>query len=225
MINRSSGNIYTADKTIHFIPHSIAGDVVILDGVTEIKAGAFLNYPHIDTLVLPASVTKIGEAAFVGCTTLKSITLPFIGQSLDCTENTKFSYVFGTIPATLKTVTILGGTKVVDGAFKGCDTISTINLPEGITTIGKEAFADCSNLSTITLPKSVTSIADDAFAECRKLRTVYYGGLAADLDGITVGINNVTFKGAKFYYFNDTPTDDGNGTNWYIDADGDIVIW
>ena len=219
------GIVYTADKAIHFIPHSIAGDVVILDGVTEIKAGAFLNYPHIDTLVLPASVTKIGEAAFVGCSTLKSITLPFIGQSLDCTENTAFSYVFGTIPATLKTVTILGGTKVVDGAFKGCDTISTINLPEGITTIGKEAFADCSNLSTITLPKSVTSIADDAFAECRKLRTVYYGGLAADLEGVTVGINNVTFKGAKFYYFNETPTDDGNGTNWYIDAEGDIVIW
>ena len=219
------GIVYTADKAIYFIPHSIAGKVVILDGVTEIKAGTFLNYPHIDTLVVPASVTTIGEAAFVGCTTLKSITLPFIGQSLDCTENTAFGYVFGTVPATLKTVTILGGTKVADGAFKDCDNISTINLPEGITSIGKEAFANCMGLGTITLPKTVTSVADDAFAECRKLRTVYYGGLEADYAGITVGANNVNFKGAKFYYFNDQPDADGDGTNWYIDADGDIVIW
>lgn len=219
------GIVYTADKTIHFIPHSIAGDVVILDGVTEIKAGAFLNYPHIDTLVIPASVTKIGEAAFGGCTTLKSITLPFIGQSLDCTENTAFKYVFGTVPATLKTVTILGGTKVADGAFKGCETIATVNLPEGITTIGKEAFADCANLSAITLPKTVTSLGDDAFAECKKLRTVYYGGLEADYTGVAVGANNLFLKGAKFYYFNETPTEDGNGTNWYVDAEGKIVIW
>ena len=214
-----------ADKTIYFIPHSIAGKVVLLDGITEIKAGAFLNYPLIDTLVIPASVTKIGEAAFAGCTTIKSITLPFIGQSLDSTENNSFAYVFGTVPATLNTVTILGGTKIADGAFKDCESITTVNLPEGITTIGKEAFANCAGLSILTLPKSVTSVADDAFLECKKLRTVYYGGTADDFAGVTVGINNNFLKTAKYYYFNDQPVDGGDGTNWYIDAEGKIVIW
>lgn len=214
-----------ADKTIYFIPHSVAGEVVLLDGITEIKAGAFLNYPLIDALVIPTSVTKIGEAAFAGCTTLKSITLPFIGQSLDSTENNSFGYVFGTVPATLKTVTILAGTKIADGAFKDCESIATVNLPEGITTIGKEAFANCAGLSILTLPKSVTSVGDDAFLECKKLRTVYYGGTADDFAGVTVGINNNFLKTAKYYYFNDQPVDGGDGTNWYIDENGKIVIW
>ena len=224
------GIVYTAiDKAIYFIPHSIAGKVELIDGITEIKTGTFLNYPHIDYLVVPKSVTKIGEAAFAGCTTLKSITLPFIGQSLDCTENTAFSYVFGTVPATLRTVTILAGTKVADEAFKNCEHITTVNLPEGITTIGKEAFANCMDLATITLPKSVTSIGDDAFIECKKLRTVYYGGvLTGDVKIdtiITMGTNNVTLKGAKFYSFG-TPTEDGgDGTNWYVNENGEIVIW
>ncbi len=220
------GIVYTqADKAIFFIPHSVSGKVVLLDGITEIKAGQFLNYPHIDSLVIPESVTKIGEAAFVGCTTLKSITLPFIGQSLDSAENNSFGYVFGTVPATLNTVTILNGTKIADGAFKNCESITTVNLPEGITTIGKEAFANCMGLSILTLPKSVTSVADDAFLECKKLRTVYYGGVATDYAGITIGANNNFLKTAKFYYFNDQPTDGGSGTNWYIDAEGEIVIW
>ncbi len=224
------GIVYTeADKAIYFVPHSIAGEVVLLDGITEIAAGAFLNYPHIDSLTVPASVTKIGEAAFGGCTTLKSITLPFIGQSLDCAENTAFSYVFGTVPATLKTVTVLGGTKVADGAFKNCGSIATVNLPEGMTTIGKEAFANCAGLLVLTLPKSVTSVADHAFSECKKLNTVYYGGILGDdnkIDAvITIGTNNVYLKGAKFYSFNDQPTDDGNGTNWYLNENGAIVIW
>lgn len=221
------GIVYTADKAIYFIPHSIAGKVVLLDGLTEIKTGAFLSSPHIDELVVPASVTNIGAAAFVGCTTLKSITLPFIGQSLDCTENAEFGYVFGTIPSTLTTVTILGGTKVVDGAFKNCESIGTVNLPEGMISIGKEAFANCAGLSTITLPKSVTSVADDAFAECKKLRTVYYGGADEDaFDAITVGINNTFLRSAKFYYFNDdTASAEGTGTSWYVDAAGEIVIW
>ena len=225
------GILYTADKEIFFIPHFISGDVVILDGVTNIKAGAFLNAPHIDTLVVPASVTEIGEAAFVGCTTIKSITLPFIGHTLDCTENTAFKYVFGTVPATLKTVTVLGGTKVADGAFKGCENISTVNLPDGITTIGKEAFADCAGLSVITLPVTVTGIGDDAFNECKKLRTVYYTGLYNDLKAengdfnMTIGANNVYLKGAKFYFFNPMVGEGGEGTCWYINDEGDIVIW
>ena len=224
------GIVYTAaDKAIFFIPHAIAGDVALLDGITEIKAGAFLNYPHIDSLYVPASVTSIGEAAFAGCTTIKSITLPFIGQSLDCTENTAFSYVFGTVPATLKTVTVLGGTKVADAAFKNCESIATVNLPEGITVIGKEAFANCASLSVLTLPKTVTSVENDAFAECKKLRTVYYGGVLGDDqkigDLITIGTNNVYLAGAKYYSFNDQPTENGDGTNWYVDTNGKIVIW
>ncbi len=227
------GIVYiAATKDIYFIPHSIAGKVELIDGITEIKAGAFLNHPHLDSLVVPQSVTKIGEAAFAGCTTLKSVTLPFIGQSLDCTENTAFSYVFGTVPATLKTVTILGGTKIADSAFKNCESIATVNLPEGITVIGKEAFENCMDLATIILPKSVKNVADDAFAECRKLRTVYYGGLDTDLKNsegefkITIGTNNVYLRGAKFYYFNDDTTSaDGTGIYWYVDEEGEIVIW
>ena len=51
-------------------------------------------------------------------------------------------------------------------AFSGCSSLSSIKLPEGLTTIGGSAFNGCRSLSSIKLPEGVVSIGKEAFYEC-----------------------------------------------------------
>ena len=65
------------------------------------------------------------------------------------------------------------GTKVIcDSAFSGCKSLSSIVIPNGVTSIGNDAFRWCSSLSSITLPSGITSIGDRAFSKCRSLSSI-----------------------------------------------------
>ena len=59
------------------------------------------------------------------------------------------------------------------GAFGGCSSLTTIIIPESVTSIGYAAFYNCSSLTSVTIPESVTSIADQAFASCSSQTDVY----------------------------------------------------
>ena len=54
-------------------------------------------------------------------------------------------------------------------AFSVCDSLLSIELPEGLTTIGDEAFFACYSLSGVTIPASVTEIGENAFLSCNAL--------------------------------------------------------
>ena len=54
-------------------------------------------------------------------------------------------------------------------AFFGCSSLTSITIPEGVTSIGDNALYNCSSLTSITIPASVTSIGDAAFAVCTSL--------------------------------------------------------
>ncbi len=61
---------------------------------------------------------------------------------------------------------------ISENAFNGCSNLTTITLPENVSTIGENAFMDCSNLITITVPEKVTTIGDNAFKGCSNLTTI-----------------------------------------------------
>ncbi len=209
---------------ILFIPHAIDGKITISSGITSIPAEFFANYPELDELVIPESVTSIGKDAFKGCTSLKAITLPFIGESAD--SSNKFSFVFGTVPASLEKVVITKATVIKDEEFAECSGIKEIHLPEGVTTIGNSAFKNCYGLTSIIIPASVTEIKDGAFEGCIKLSSVYYGSTAEAYKNLTVGANNVPFNNARKYYYNTTVVEEAaEGSFWYLNDKGAIVIW
>jgi len=65
------------------------------------------------------------------------------------------------------------GTKVIcDHAFSYCYSLTQIELPSGVTTIGAWAFSVCSSLTQIELPSGVTTIGDGAFNNCRSLSQI-----------------------------------------------------
>jgi hypothetical protein len=102
----------------------------------------FSGLSSLTTVNIPASVTSIGDGAFVNCTGLTSIIIP-------------------------NSVTSIG-----EEAFWNCRNLTSITIGTGVTTIGRYAFVDCTGLTSITIPASVTSIGESAFWGCTGLTSI-----------------------------------------------------
>ena len=57
-------------------------------------------------------------------------------------------------------------------AFNGCSSLTAVDLPEGLQSIGDYAFQKCTSLTSITLPEGLTSIGEQAFCDCTSLTAV-----------------------------------------------------
>lgn len=65
--------------------------------------------------------------------------------------------------------------------------LHSINLPEGLMSIGRSAFENCNYLNNIHLPSTIMTIDDDAFYDCRSLSSISYNGTMEMWDLIDVG--------------------------------------
>ena len=76
-------------------------------------------------------------------------------------------------PTDIKEYTGLPETKVIgDCAFSWCESLTSIHLPEEITSIGDEAFDGCESLTSIHLPEGIISIGNWAFNGCKSLTSI-----------------------------------------------------
>ncbi len=181
-----------------YLNSSLVTDLVIPDTVTKIKKYAFYSCESLESVIVPKSVTCIEDKAFYKCGNITSMTLPFVGSSRTATGtyDAVFGYIFGYtssydnsygttrqsynesnynyyfIPSNLKTVTITDATQIPYGAFDNCSEITSITLPDSVTSIGGVAFSDCSKLSYIDLGNGITTIDKQAFYSCESLTSV-----------------------------------------------------
>ena len=80
-----------------------------------------------------------------------------------------------------ESVTSIGST-----AFYGCTGLTSITIPESVTSIGSTAFYGCTGLTSITIPESVTSIGDGAFRGCTGLTSIVWNARNYSDDDIDV---------------------------------------
>ena len=132
--------------------------ITISDSVTSIGNHAFYNCTGLTNVEIPDSVTSIGSGAFYNCTGLTCITLPFVGNTKDGTSHTHFGHIFNAyrysdngeyVPASLKTVIITGGSAIDSYAFSGCTGLTSIVIPDSVTSIGENAFKECTSLNAV----------------------------------------------------------------------------
>ena len=71
-----------------------------------------------------------------------------------------------------KSVTSIGNSAFNAYNVNACKNLTSIIIPDGVTSIGYDAFGWCTNLTTITIPDSVTSIEKCAFESCTSLTEI-----------------------------------------------------
>ena len=132
--------------------------------VTTIRNAAFLGCSKLKSIFIPNSITSIGMAAFQGCRNLASVTLPKnISEIKTCT--------FLNCTA-LKNITIPEGVTTIGASAFNSSAIVSISLPSSLDSIGIGAFCNCTNLKNIRLPNKITTIEEGLFLNCKSLREV-----------------------------------------------------
>ncbi len=152
-------------KSLHLNGEKVK-ELIIPNSVTNIGNYTFYNCSSLTSIAIPTSVTSIGESALRGCSGLTSINIPnsvtSIGESAfyDCSGLTSI-----TIPNSVNSISRY--------IFSGCKGLTSVAIPNSVVSIGYGAFYGCSGLTNITIPGSVTSIGESAFEGCRKMSSVF----------------------------------------------------
>lgn len=208
---------YTGTESTVILPSTISSWPV-----TKIGEDALKDNTTITSVTIPDSVTEIGSNAFAGCTNLTSVNYAGDWSNLtiqsgnpavqDAANAPLFDFEFTpdntavivtnykckgtaadvTIPSRYKgkPVTAIGHaaffnsavtsvtipdsvTSIDDNAFGFCSQLTNISIPNSVTYIGFSAFAHCTSLKSITLPSSLSSISEALFSGCSQLTTIH----------------------------------------------------
>ena len=187
----SSGQLLTMKS--HTFENGV-GTIEFDGDIAIIGRYAFYGCNGLTSVTIPNGVTSIGVYAFGSCHDLTSITIPNSVTSIaqyafDITPwwnaySADTSHHYGNIiyindvayQATSKAIsscTFREGTVGIGGlAFDRCTNLTSVNIPNSVTSMGGSAFSNCSGLTSITIGNGVTKISDSAFSNCSNLTSI-----------------------------------------------------
>ena len=202
-------NVYWDDRYLNFDIRFQITSFTFGDEVKHIPAYLCAQMTNLTSVTIGNSVTSIKEGVFRGCNSLTSVTWNAKAYSdFDNERNTPFcynvyygdksylnfdirsqitSFTFGDevkhIPAwlcctmtNLSSVTIPNSvTSIGNEAFLGCIGLTSVTIGNSVTSIGGYAFSKCRSLTSVTIPNGVTSIGSNAFSGCKNVETVVFG--------------------------------------------------
>lgn len=188
---------YTGTESTVILPSTISSWPV-----TKIGEDAFQDNTTITSVTIPANVTEIGANAFAGCTNLTSVNYAGDWSNLtiqsgnpavqDAANEQLFDFKFilnntavivtryrykgtaadVTIPSRYKGKPVT----MIDHAAFHDSAVTSVTIPDSVTSIHDSAFGFCSQLTNISIPNSVTSIGSYVFDGCPSSMTVTYSG-------------------------------------------------
>lgn len=230
-------------------------EIVIPNGVRKIGENAFFSCNKLYKAVIPPTVTEIGRYSFAYCHSLRELTFPDSvttvgtdafkdsGSGYYTVEN-GIKYVgkvaceyIGGEDAAVALLTFKEGTlAIAGGAFRWCEDVRILSVPDSVKVIGDDAFESCTNLSSVSLGKNVEKIGRGAFSGCSALKKLVLpdslktvGGSAFnganDIADITFGkglteVGTYAFSWIRWY--NDQPQGPVYTGNVFYDHKGTI---
>ena len=140
--------------------------LIISDGSVKVTSAMTNGVRRwIKEVVIPDTVTSIGDEAFAYSDNLVSVTL--------LSDDVEFgSYVFQYCDA-LESIEFMSGMKMIGlGMFMHCSSLKDLVIPEGVIEIGEDAFYSCENIKSVSIPESLNMIGDGAFGNCSSLTEI-----------------------------------------------------
>lgn len=197
-------------------------DITLGENVKTLGDKAFYTCDALERVEIPSTVTDIGEKTFYSCPALKEAIIRAgtvkAGTFYNCRALTTLiisdnatldaSFTVGNTYAkeTLETVKIERG-EIGISAFNSCPNLTTVELGNGVTSVGDNAFSKCTALKSINIGDGVTSIGKNAFNGCTALTNANIGSGAiganafqdcSSLIAVTLG-DGVTSIGANAF--------------------------
>ena len=167
-------------------------NAIIKPGTKALITGLFDYREELSEVVLPDSLTYIGDLAFSG-SGITSIQIP---ESVTACGGSVFNSCLK-----LKSVSLSSGLKeitytnemmsYINGFFSGCSELEEITIPDGLETIDAASFYFCSKLKKVVLPNSIKRIGGGAFAGCKELKTISIPRNVAVIEDFALGYTDV----------------------------------
>ena len=184
--------------------------ITIPDGVISINSSTFKDCSSLNSIIIPNSVKEIESNAFENCSELLSIELPYDiakigdGAFLDCKK--------------LKNINLGKINSIGFRTFRGCTSLNSIEIPDGVTTIGSEAFYGCTSLESMKIPITLKSVGRSqigyagyighSFYNCYNIKNVFIEDLKSWCEISFGGVDdNPASKAEHFYCKNEELSD------------------
>ena len=152
--------------------------ITIPDSVTSIGGSAFEGCKSLTNIIIPDGTTEIGSGSFEDTAYYNNESnwengILYIGNHLIKAKKDVFDHV-----------KIKQGTKTIaDSAFQTCSSLTSVTIPDSVTSIGGFAFEYCTSLKSVTIPDSVTGINESTFENCKALTKVTIGNSVTSIGG------------------------------------------
>ena len=184
----------TADNQYYALIRATSNNITsctINSNCKIIADNAFAGCNQLATVSIPESVTIVGQYAFDNCDVLEYNEYDnafYLGNN-----ETQYLMLVKAKSTNITSCEINGDCQIIgEHAFDGCNQLSSITIPESVTSIGNHAFFNCKKLASISIPNLVTSIGNYAFYDCDGLQLVSIPESVTDIgDGVFYYCSNL----------------------------------
>lgn len=198
MININSGKLSRGSFNVPSDVEKVK--LVIIDDGSVTSIGGMQGISKLTEIIIPNTVTSIGNSAFAGNSGLTSISLPDSVVDIE------------------------------SGIFAGCANLASVKLSNNISNIPDSAFGGDSNLESIEIPNSVTTISRAAFGGCTKLTSIYIPSnvtTISAIDDLNTPFSACSASLKIYCEVSEANKPSGWGTYWnYYQQNGTLdVVW
>lgn len=155
---------------ILYINNNPQTDIILPNTLTSIGQYAFYNYKKLTSITIPKTLLDVGYYAFSSCSGLSKTNYEgTIDQWCSISFNNASSnpvinsHNLYINDTLVEHITINNTDSIKNHVLQGCTSLQTLTMSDVVTTIGKESFANCINLNNVTFSPNITNIGDNAF--------------------------------------------------------------